>query len=287
MRLRRGGSCLENMGGEMICEFFGFSESPFHLTPDPRFLFLTNSHQEALASMIYGIQEKKGFVSILGEAGTGKTTLVRHLLNLLDPRIKAVFIHQTSLSFEELLKGILSDLDLPLGDQSKFLLIRQFNEYLSQRLLRNETLALIVDEAQNLSKEGLEDLRLLSSLDTERSKLLQIVLVGQPELEEKLNSDDLRQLRQRIAIRRWILPFTEEESRQYITHRLSKVGSGVQRVFTVDAVSLICQHAKGNPRVINILCDNSFLIGYASQKKIIDERIVREVLSDLEIQTDE
>lgn len=277
----------EDMSREMINEFFGFPENPFHLTPDPRFLFLTNSHQEALASMIYGIQEKKGFVSILGEVGTGKTTLVRHLLNLLDPRIKTVFIHQTFLSFEELLKEILSELDLPLGDQSKFFLIRRFNDYLIQRLARNETLALLIDDAQNLSKEGLEDLRLLSNLETERFKLLQVVLVGQPELEEKLNSEDLRQLKQRIAIRRWIRPLTEEESRQYMDHRLNKVGSGIQKVFTSDAVSLICRYAKGIPRVINILCDNAFLIGYALQKKKIDEGIVREVLSDMGMRTKE
>jgi general secretion pathway protein A len=146
---------------------------------------------------------------------------------------------------------------------------------------RNETIALIIDGAQNLSKEGLEDLRLLTNMEPERFKLLQIVLVGQPELEEKLNCEDLRQLRQRIAIRRWILPLTEEESRQYMEHRLNKVGSGIQKVFTSDAVSLICRCAKGNPRFINILCDKSFLIGYFLQKKKIDERIVREVLFDL------
>lgn len=272
---------LEDMGGEMINEFFCFSENPFHLTPDPRFLFLSNSHQEALSSMIYGIQEKKAFVSILGEAGIGKTTLVRHLLSLLDPRIKTVMIHQTFPSFEKMLKEILTEMDLPLGDQSKFFLTRQFNDYLSQRVDRNETIALIIDGAQNLSKEGLEDLRLLTNMEPERFKLLQIVLVGQPELEEKLNCEDLRQLRQRIAIRRWILPLTEEESRQYMEHRLNKVGSGIQKVFTSDAVSLICRCAKGNPRFINILCDKSFLIGYFLQKKKIDERIVREVLFDL------
>jgi general secretion pathway protein A len=136
------------------------------------------------------------------------------------------------------------------------------------------------DGDQNLTKEGLEDLRLLSNMEPERFKLLQIVLVGQPELEEKLNCEDLRQLRQRIAVRRWIRPLTEEESRQYMDHRLNKVGSGIQEVFTSEAVSLICRYAKGNPRGINILCNKSFLIGYALQMKKIDEKIVREVLHD-------
>jgi general secretion pathway protein A len=269
------------MNDETMNKFFGFSENPFHLTPDPRFLFLSNSHQEALSSMIYGIQEKKAFVAILGEGGTGKTTLVRHLLSLLDPRIKTVLIHQTIPSFEQMLKEILMELDLPLGDLSKFFLTRQFNYYLSQRLDHNETLALIIDGAQNLTREDLEDLRLLSNMEPERFKLLQIVLVGQPELEEKLNCEELRQLRQRIAIRRWIRPLTGEESRQYMDYRLIKVGSGIQKVFTSDAVSLICRYAKGNPRAINILCDKSFLIGYGLQKKKIDGRIVREVFFDL------
>jgi general secretion pathway protein A len=268
------------VAAKMINEFYGFSENPFHPDPDPRFLFLSDSHREALASMIYGIQERKGFVFISGKVGTGKTTLIRHLLGTLDSRIKTVFISQTFPTFENLLEEILSELDLPLGDTSKFFLIHQLNDYLIQRLSRNETLALILDEAQNLSKEAMEDLRLLSNFETERFKLLQIVLVAQPELEEKLNCEDLRQLRQRIAIRRWIRPLTEEESRQYMDHRLNKVGSGIQEVFTSEAVSLICRYAKGNPRAINILCDKSFLIGYALQKKKIDERIVREVLHD-------
>jgi general secretion pathway protein A len=140
------------------------------------------------------------------------------------------------------------------------------------------------DGDQNLTKEGLEDLRLLSNMEPERFKLLQIVLVGQPELEDKLNCEDLRQLRQRIAIRRWIRPLTEEKSRQYMDHRLIKVGSGVQKVFTSDAVSLICRYAKGNPRDIHILCNKSFLIGYGLQRKKIDEKIVREVLLDLRMQ---
>jgi general secretion pathway protein A len=269
------------MAVKMINEFYGISGNPFHPTPNPRFLFLTNSHREALASMIYGIQERKGFVSLIGEVGTGKTTLIRHLLSSLDPKIKTVFISQTFLTFEELLKEILSQLGLSLGDRSKFFLIHQLNDYLIQRLLRKETLVLIVDAAQNLSKEALEDLRLLSNLETDRFKPLQIVLAGQPELEEKLNSEELRQFRQRIGIRRKILPLTGEESRQYIAHRLNKVGSSPQTLFTPEAVSLICWYARGIPRVINTLCERSFLIGYAKARKPIDEKIVNKVLQEM------
>lgn len=230
--------------------------------------------------MIYGIQERKGFFSIIGVVGTGKTTLIRHLLSTLDPKIKTVFIPQTFLTFEELLEEILSKLELPLGNKNKFFLIHQLNNYLIQRLSRNETLVLIMDGAHNLSKEALEDLRLLSNLETERFKPLQIVLVGQPELEEKLNSEDLRQFKQRIGIRRKILPLTGEESRRYIAHRLNKVGSTPQTIFTPEAVSLICWYAGGIPRVINTLCERSFLIGYAKARKPIDEKIVQEVLEE-------
>jgi general secretion pathway protein A len=230
--------------------------------------------------MIYGIQERKGFVSLIGEVGTGKTTLIRHLLSILDPKIKRVSISQTLRSFEELLKEILSELGLPLADRSKFFLIHQLNNYLIQRLSRNETLVLIIDGAQNLSKEALEDLRLLSNLETDRFKPLQIVLAGQPELEEKLKSEELRQFRQRIGIRREILPLTGEESRRYIAHRLNKVRSSRQTIFTPQAVSLICWYARGIPRVINTLCERSFLIGYAKARKPIDEKIVNEVLEE-------
>jgi type II secretory pathway predicted ATPase ExeA len=271
----------------MINEFFGFSENPFNATPDPKYLFLTESHQEALASMTYGIQEKKGFVCISGEIGTGKTTLIRHLLNTLSPSIRTVFIYHTLVSFEELLKEIVLELELPLGDQSKTHLIRQLNDYLIQRLSRDETLVLFIDEAQHLSQEVLEGLRLLSNLETERSKLLQMVLVGQVELEEKLNAPELRQFKQRIGIWRHLKPLAEQESRKYIQHRLEVVGSRLEKVFTPGAVSLICQYAGGIPRTINILCDNAFLIGYALSKKKIDGKIIKEVLGDMGLLNEE
>jgi general secretion pathway protein A len=271
----------------MINEFFGFSENPFNATPDPKYLFLTENHEEALASMIYGIREKKGFVCISGEIGTGKTTLIRHLLNTLSPSIKTVFIYHTMVSFEELLKEIVLELELPLGDGSKTHLIRQLNDYLIQRLSRDETLVLFIDEAQHLSQEVLEGLRLLSNLETERSKLLQMVLVGQVELEEKLNAAELRQFKQRIGIWRHLKALAEQESREYIQHRLQVVGSSLEKVFTPEAVSLICRYARGIPRTINILCDNALLIGYALSEKKIEEKVVKEVLGDMGLLNEE
>jgi hypothetical protein len=196
--------------------------------------------------------------------------------------VKAVFLYQTRISFEQLLKEILLELELPVAAGDKTSLIRQLNDYLIQMLARDENLAMIIDEAQNLSQEVMEELRLLSNLETSRSKLLQIVFVGQPELEAKLNSVDLRQLKQRIGIRRQIRPLTKEESGKYIEHRLSLVGSSTSKVFSTEAVSLICQYAQGIPRTINILCDNAFLIGYGLTKEKIDANIIHEVIKDMD-----
>ena len=266
----------------MYTHFYGFSEKPFNVTPDPRFLFLTESHQEALSSMIYGIKERRGFISVSGEVGTGKTTLIHHLLDTLDRKVKAVFLYETQITFEQLLKEVLLELELPAGDGDKPSLIRQLNHYLIQILARDETLAILIDEAQNLSKEVMEELRMLSNLETSSSKLLQIVFVGQPELESKLNSKDLRQLKQRIGIRRQVRPLTGEESTKYIAHRLNLVGSSTSGVFTPEAVSLICQYARGIPRTINILCDNAFLIGYGLSREKIDAAIIHEVIRDMD-----
>lgn len=266
----------------MYSNFFGFKEDPFNVTPDPRFLFLTDSHREALASMMYGICERKGFISITGEVGTGKTTLIRHLLESLHgKKVETVFLYQTVITFDQLLKEILLELDIPIRDETKTSMIRQLNEYLIQRLARNENVALIIDEAQNLDRQVLEELRLLSNLETNSCKLIQILLVGQPELESKLSSPELRQLKQRISIGRKIRPLKVEESRQYIEHRLRLVGSSISKVFKPEALSLICEYARGIPRNINMLCDNAFLIGFGLAQKKIDANILREAINDM------
>jgi type II secretory pathway predicted ATPase ExeA/phage tail protein X len=267
----------------MYTSFYHFTEKPFNLTPDPKFLFYTPSHREALASMIYGINERRGFVVITGEVGTGKTTLIYTLLNNLNEKVKTAFVYHTTATFEQLLGHILIDLNVPVVTEDKMALLQKLNDHLVRNIAQDETLAIIIDEAQNLPSQVLEELRLLSNLETTKQKLIQILLVGQSELEAKLDSQELRQLKQRIGIRRTIKPLTLEESREYIEHRLNVAGSTTSQVFTSDAVALICKHANGIPRMINILCDNAFLIGYSLSKEKIPGKIIGEVVRDLGI----
>ncbi len=266
----------------MYNEFYGFSEKPFEVTPDPKFLYFTSSHREALDTMIKGIKNRWGFVCITGEVGTGKTTLVHSLLNRLDEKVKTVFIFHTLITFKELLRNILLELDLEVMEKSKEALLNHLVEYLLHRLGKDETLAVIIDEAQNLSKEVMGELGKLSELEPQTAMRLQIVFVGQPEFEDKLNSSDLRQLNQRIGIKRKIKVLTEEESKEYIEHRLKLVGSSSSETFTPKAISMIISYAQGIPRVINILCDNAFLIGYGLSRKKVDADIIREVIKNME-----
>jgi type II secretory pathway predicted ATPase ExeA len=265
----------------MYTQFYNFSEKPFNLTPDPKFLYLTPSHREALASMLYGINERKGFIAITGEVGVGKTTLIYTLLNNLNEKVKTAFVYHTSATFDQLLSYILIDLNVTVDSQDKIALLGKLNEYLTHNISQDETLAIIIDEAQNLPNKVLEEFRLLSNLETSKQKLLQILLVGQPELAEKLNSQDLRQLKQRIGISRKIKPLNPKEREEYIDHRLKIAGSSSKNVFSSDAISAISKHSEGIPRVINIICDNALLIGYSYSQKKISGKIVKEVIEDL------
>ena len=265
----------------MYTQFYNFSEKPFNLTPDPKFLYLTPSHREALASMLYGINERKGFIAITGEVGVGKTTLIYTLLNNLNEKVKTAFVYHTSATFDQLLSYILMDLNITVDSKDKIALLGKLNEYLTHNISQDETLAIIIDEAQNLPNKVLEEFRLLSNLETSKQKLLQILLVGQPELADKLNSPDLRQLKQRIGIRRKINPLTPKEREVYIDHRLKIAGSSSKDVFSPDALSAISKHSEGIPRVINIICDNALLIGYSHSQKKITGNIVQEVIEDL------
>jgi len=265
----------------MYTWFYGFSEEPFNVNPDPRFLHLTETHQQVLNSMMGGILDRKGFILILGELGSGKTTLVQHLLNTIDRKVKAVAVFRPQNTFEELLQDVLQELKIPSAPQNKVSLVRQLNDYLHS-LTPDQTLAILIDDAQELSPEIMEELRLLPTPETLSAKKLQVVLVGQPELKTRLDSPNLRELRQRVEITGEIQPLSEDECRQYIAHRLEKVDSEISRVFTPEAIDLICRHARGNPRTLNILCDNAFLVGYGFSKKKIDSPIVTEVLEDLD-----
>lgn len=250
--------------------FYGFSEEPFALDPDPRFLFLTEGHKEALESLVQGIRERKGFSLLTGEKGIGKTTLIHQLLQVLDPKNKAIPLYQPSKSFDELLEIILQELNLSMEEKNRGLMISKLNDYLYQKSAQDETLTIIVDEAQELSREIMEELRLLCSSDPRRPTFLQEILVGQPEIEDRLNSKDLSQLNQRITVRCKLNPLTEEESRQYIEHRLKKVGSSASEIYTPEALSFICRYAKGIPGAINRICYLALAAGYAlSQKKVV------------------
>jgi type II secretory pathway predicted ATPase ExeA len=263
----------------MYKEFYGFSEQPFELTPNPRFLFLTRSHREALASMVHGIKNRKGFISMTGEVGTGKTTLIHSVLNRLDNKVKTVLIFHTTITFTDLLKTILHELDLATVKESRMDLLHQLLQHLVLMGKRGETLVIIIDEAQKLPQKVMEGLQMFSDLE---SKGIQIVFVGQPELEDKLNSESLKQLKHSIEIRRQIRGLSEEESKEYIDHRLRLVGSSSSAIFSPKALSLICSYAQGIPRVINALCDNALLMGYSLFKKNIEVDIIREVIKNME-----
>jgi general secretion pathway protein A len=260
-------------------EFYGLAEGPFGLTPDPKYLFLSVGHKEALAHIHYGIEERRGFVLILGEVGTGKTTLIRHVLKRFGPDVKSVFLFNSSLGFEELLQAVLRDLEVPSPSHRRVDLIDALNEFLLQESQEGRRVVLIIDEAQNLSASVLEEIRMLSNLETARSKLLQIVLVGQPELGERLGQVSLRQLRQRIGLVAELKPLSRKDSVLYVKHRL-KVAGARENIFTPLALRSVYRTSNGIPRLINVLCDKSLVLGYASNKKRIGRRIVRRVAGD-------
>jgi len=263
----------------MYNEFYGFSENPFELNPNPRFLYLTRSHRDALVAMKRGIKNRNGFISVTGDAGTGKTALIHSLLNDLDERVKTVLIFHTTLTFNELLKTILSELHLATVRENTADLLHQLTQHLHQMRSRDEMLAIIIDEAQGLPPNVMKDFQMLTPLG---SKGLKIVFVGQPDFENKLNSEDLDPLKQSIEIRRQIRGFSEEESTKYIDHRLRLVGSSSSQIFSPTAISLICSYSRGIPRVINTLCDNALLRGFRLSQKKIDIDIIRGVIKNLE-----
>ncbi|HXV83829.1 MAG TPA: AAA family ATPase, partial [Candidatus Binatia bacterium] len=269
----------------MYNSYFGFRESPFSVTPDPRFFYTNPVYLEAYAALRYGIEAKKGFVIISGEVGTGKTTLLRRLLHNLENSVRSVFIFNTHLSFAELLQATLHDLGLTPKDASKVTMLQQLYDYLIEQLKQGHTVAALIDEAQNLSAEVLEELRLLSNLETDREKLLQIVLVGQPELEAKLDQPPLRQLKQRVAVRCRLDPLKDEEVGAYVDFRLRAAGYEGKSLFHRDAVEQMAFYSKGIPRLINIICDNALLIAYAESKKNVSPDMIKQVARDLRLES--
>ena len=266
----------------MYREFFGLKEKPFNITSDPNFLFLSRAHKEAFSHLLYGIKERKGFLEITGEVGAGKTTLCRALLGQLDKKTKSAFIFNSTLPELQLLQAILEDFGIIVNRRNKVSLLKQLNAFLIDELTHGNNVVLIIDEAQNLKTSMLEEIRMLSNLETDKEKLFQIILVGQPELKNKLASPSLRQLRQRISVRFHITPLQKDEIAGYISHRLSVAGSSGQVVFEPDAVDRIFDFSGGIPRLINTVCDKSMLTAYVMETRQITMPMVERSIYEME-----
>ncbi len=267
----------------MYLKYFGFREAPFNLTPDPKFFFDSPLHREAWASLLYGIKEKKGFVVVTGEVGTGKTTLIRKVLRSLEATHHSVFIFNTRLTFDELLETTLRDLNLEQSGLSRVAMLEKLNEFLLEKIRVGHTVSIIIDEAQNLTEDVLEGVRLLSNMETDREKLLQIILAGQPELDVKLDTQSLRQLKQRVTLWCRLDCLSQKDTESYIRHRLNIAGYEGPDLFDAASLSSIWEHTSGIPRLINAVCDSALLTAFATSKKIVSVNIVRESVRDLRI----
>jgi len=265
----------------MYKKYYGFKERPFKLVPNPAYLFLSRSHEEALGHLYYAVQQGEGFVEITGEVGTGKTTLCRMFLEKLDENTEAAFIFNPKLDAVQLLKTINDEFGIRSDADNSKTLIDTLNTFLLEKRSEGKKVILLIDEAQNLSMEVLEQLRLLSNLETTFDKLLQIILVGQPELGEKLDSHELRQLAQRITLSCHLTPLTFRETREYIKHRIRIASHKPGVNFSRSAFFAIYKYTNGIPRLINIACDRALLTGFSLEKKKITRRIVRSAIKEL------
>jgi general secretion pathway protein A len=268
----------------MYKDFYGLKANPFNVNPDPRYLFLTRHTEEALACLTYGIQSRKGFVLLTGEVGTGKTTLVNKLLEWLRlQQVATAFIFNSRMNVPQFLDFMMADFGIDCDSRSKSQILLRLYNWLLDRYRAGETAVVIVDEAQNLSEEVLEEIRLLTNLETFTEKLLQIVLVGQPELEQKLKLPQLRQLRQRLTLRAKTHPLTLEETKAYVAQRLRIAGSSGQQIFEPNALVSIHRFASGIPRVINLLCEHCLVSSFVDQQKVITADIVDAVARDFDL----
>ncbi|ETX08344.1 MAG: hypothetical protein ETSY2_05910 [Candidatus Entotheonella gemina] len=266
----------------MYLEFYGLRKAPFQITPDPDFLFLSPSHKVALGAIIYGIEERQGFVVITGEVGLGKTTILRSYLERVDPhQLRTICIFNANVSFEGLLKTLYAEFDLEYHTDDLFENVKQLHSILIQEYEQGRNVALIIDEAQNMPIETLSHLLMLSNLETSTEKLLQIVLIGQPEFENTLNRQELRQLKQRLVIHEKIDALTSQESLAYIHHRLDKVKTHTEPIFHHKAEALLIKASKGTPRVLNTLCTNALIAGVGYQEKPVSTRTVKQVTDNL------
>jgi general secretion pathway protein A len=269
----------------MYKSFFGLKENPFNVNPDPRYLFLTKQIEEALSGLMYGIQTRKGFITLTGEVGTGKTTLVNRLLDWLHlKRTKTAFLFNSRMNTNQLFDFIMAEFDIPCDNRSKSQQLMKLNHWLLERYRAGETAVLIVDEAQNLTFPVLEEIRLLTNLETSTEKLLQIVLSGQPELEDRLKLPQLRQLRQRITLRCRTMPMTSEQTHDYIQERLRIAGADPQQeIFSAKAIDSIHYFSMGIPRVINLLCEHGLINSFVDQQKMVEAKVIEDVAREFQL----
>jgi general secretion pathway protein A len=263
-------------------KFYGFRELPFHITPDPRFLFFSDKHREAFNHILFGIRERKGFIQITGEVGAGKTTVCRAILKELGDGYRTALIMNPTLTGTQLLREILVELGEKPKRRDRAGYLEALNHLLLDAVTRGQDVVLFVDEAQDLDADLLEQMRLLSNFETDQRKLLQIILIGQPELREKLDSRQLQQLRQRITVRYHLSPLTGEETERYIAHRLRVAGSTGRPSFTPWAIRAIHRYSRGVPRLINAVCDKTLLYGYVNDTDRLTRSAVRQAIRELE-----
>lgn len=268
----------------MYKEFFGLRANPFNVNPDPRYLFLTRHTEEALACLTYGIQSRKGFVLLTGEVGTGKTTLINKLLEWLRlQQVATAFIFNSKMNVPQFLDYMMADFGIPCDSRAKSQILLRLYNWLLDRYRAGETAVLIVDEAQNLSDEVLEEIRMMTNLETFTEKLLQIVLVGQPELEQKLKQPQLRQLRQRLTLRAKTHPLSLEETKAYVAQRLRIAGSNGQQIFDPEALVAIHRFSNGIPRVVNLVCEHCLVSAFVDQQKLVTSTVVETVARDFDL----
>jgi len=268
----------------MYQNFFGLSEAPFNVNPDPRYLYMTKEIEEALAGLMYGIEGRKGFVTLIGEVGTGKTTLVNRLLGWLDQQqIHTAFIFNYRVNSTQLFEFILAEFEIACESRSKSQQVMKLNQWLLERHRADETAVLIVDEAQNLTYPVMEEIRLLTNLETSTAKLLQIVLSGQPELEEKLKLPQLRQLRQRISVQCKTSPLSIQQTHEYIAERLRIAGANGQPIFSEKAMDAVQKYSHGIPRVINLLCEHALVTAYVEEQRPIPPEMVETIAREFQL----
>lgn len=266
----------------MYCDFFGFSEKPFTITPNPHFVFLSRIHREAYARLLYGVDSHAGFISLTGEVGTGKTTMLRALLSQLDPdKYSSALIFNPCLSAEQLLAGLCREFAIEPVEKNRSGYLDALNLFLIEQNARGRTVVLVIDEAQNLEPDVLEQVRLISNLETERDKLIQIILAGQPELDDLLKRHDLRQLNQRIAVRCRLAAMDYADTASYVDHRVRTSGSLLPEIFSRGALRRIYRFSGGTPRLINVVCEQALVMAWTRDVRTITAAIAAEVVAEL------